>query len=205
MKVCPACFSEFRDDASRCDACQVDLVSEQEGARLKAAAPQPRPDGAPFVPVFRCDDPFDAEAYVAAVREAGIAVFSRDRRRSTVDVLVTPGSRSYWEILAPADKADPARAAIQARKLVLEQEQEEAARAAEEEEAATENHVVVGEAESENVAAQWAERLAAAGISAVLRARDDVELDGPAQAPAMTFVMVPPEQAEQARALLRGS
>lgn len=206
MKVCPSCFSEFRDEATRCDACDATLVSEQEGARLAASRPQPLPDGAPFVAAATADDPFEAEAYVAALREAGLPVFSRDRRRSTVDVLVTVGKGSFWEILVPGDKLAAAREAVERRRRELEASADEAARAAEEEEAATENHVVVGETENESLAAQWAERLAAAGISAVLRAREDVELQPQSQPERpLTFVLVAAEQAEQARTLLRGS
>jgi len=205
MKVCPSCLGEFRDEATQCDACLVALVSEAEAAKLRAELPSPRPGGPGFVTVATSTDPFEAEAFVAALREAGIATFSRDRRRAMVDVLVTPGASSFWEVLAPADKLEPAQAAIHARKLELDAEADAAAKAAEEEEAATEDHVVVGETESEQVAARWAQSLAAAGISAVLRARQDVELDptDPTDPPA-TLLLVPSAQAAKARELLKG-
>jgi hypothetical protein len=206
MKICPSCFSEFRDEAQVCDACQDALVSQEEAARLKASRPAPVPEGAGFVTAATTEDPFEAEAFVAALREAGIPVFSRDRRRALLDVLVTPGSGSFWEILAPADRLPAAQQAIAARRQELEAEAASAARAAEEEEAATEGHVVVGESESESVAAEWAQKLAAAGIPAVLRAREDVELDAAApEEPPVTLVLVPDAQAGQARTLLRGA
>jgi hypothetical protein len=204
MKVCPKCRGEFTDAVTRCDACQVSLVSEEQARAARAPTRIPVPDGAGFVRALNCDDPFDAEAYVSALRDAGIPVFSRDRRRSAVDVLVTSGGGSFWEILVPADQLARAQPLIAARKQELESEQEGAARAAEEEEAATEGHEIVGETESDGVAHQWAERLAAAGISAILRARDDVELDAATTAdPPATLVLVPREQLGRAREVLQ--
>ncbi|MBS2030070.1 MAG: hypothetical protein JST54_19365 [Deltaproteobacteria bacterium] len=205
MKVCPSCLGEFRDEAEQCDACLVPLVSEAEGREIRGSLPSPRPGGPGFVTVATTTDPFEAEAFVAAVREAGIPTFSRARRRAMVDVLVTPGASSFWEVLAPADKLQPAQAAINARKQELDAEADAAAKAAEEEEAATEDHVVVGETESEQVAARWAQALAAAGISAVLRARQDVELDpaDPTDPPA-TLLLVPTAQADKARDVIKG-
>jgi len=202
MKLCPSCFSEFRDEATQCDACLVNLVGEEEGKRLRAAAPQPLPEGATFVPVASSADPFEAEALVAALREANLPAFTRDRRRALMDVLVTSGSSSFWQILAPADRVTEARAAVEARRRELVAEEADAARAAEEEEAATENYEVVGESESEAAAGKWAELLASQGINAVLRTRDDVEVDGPAQGSTMTLVLVPREHLQRARAVI---
>lgn len=204
MKICPQCQGEFTDAAALCDACQVGLVSAQQAAASRPAGKAPIPGGPGFALALSCDDPFDAEAYVSALRDAGLPVFSRDRRRSAVDLLVTPGGASFWEILVPSDQLGRAQAVIDARRGELEAEQEGNARAAEEEEAETEGHEIVGETESDGVAHQWAERLAAAGISAILRARDDVELDASAPPePPATLVLVPREQLVRAREVLQ--
>jgi len=203
MKTCPSCFSEFRDEAERCDACLVALVSEAEGARLRAAQPSPSGPNTSFAVATRSQDPFEAEALVAAIRALGVPVFSRSR--AAVDVLVTSSMGPFWDILVPTDSVEQAREAIAKRRVELEAESADAERAAEAEALATENHVVVGESESETVAGQWAEQLAAAGIAAMLRTREDVELDSPGdEGPTVTLVMVPNDRAAEARALIQG-
>ncbi len=204
MKICPNCLSEYRDEIGSCAECQIELLPESDPRISRAREAERLSATLRFVPAAVAEDPFDAEAYVAAVDEAGIPVLSRSRRSNAVDMLVTPGARSFWEIVVPEDKLEKARTAIAQRQRELAEEESAAARAAEEEEAATEGFEVVAESEDEALASRWVEQLKQAGITAQMRVLSDVEADSVDQRdPERTLVLVPTEQVAKARDLLR--
>jgi predicted amidophosphoribosyltransferase len=204
LKICPNCLSEYRDEIGSCAECQIELLPESDPRISRAREAERLSATLRFVPAAVAEDPFDAEAYVAAVDEAGIPVLSRSRRSNAVDMLVTPGARSFWEIVVPEDKLEKARTAIAQRQRELAEEESAAARAAEEEEAATEGFEVVAESEDEALASRWVEQLKQAGITAQMRVLSDVEADSVDQRdPERTLVLVPTEQVAKARDLLR--
>ena len=203
MHVCPQCESEFRDDVSQCDDCHVALLDEAAFRAQRAGEGVAPLAKGTFVTVITADDPFDAEAFVAALHDLKIPTISRARRKGTVDVLVTPGAAAFYEIAVAPERAAEARAAIANRKSELESEAAAAAQAAEEEEAATENHEVVAEAGNEADARRWAERLALAGIAVIVREETTVEAESTDAAEAPRFVvLVPREHTGKAKSTL---
>lgn len=203
MKLCPTCQSEYEDSTATCAEDGATLV-DAEALRARQQKAEKLAATTRFVQVTVAEDPFDAEAYAAAIDAAGIPVLSRTRRAGTMDVLVTPGTHQFWEILVPEERVAQAQTAIAARKRELQEEEEGAAKAAEDEEAATEGHEVVGEFEDESAATRWVEQLSGAGVTASLRNHTDVEADSTdARDADRVQVLVPREHVEKARGLLR--
>ena len=194
MKVCPDCNEEYEDRVETCEDCKVPLVDQDLARAKKVQEARKMSETLRFVPAAIAEDPFDAEAYVAAVEAKEIPVLSRPRRQSAVDKLVTSGNHVFWEIVVPENRLQEARDAIEVRKAELASSEDDASKAAEEEEAASEGYEVVAESPDEEAAKGWAGQLGEAGIPTILRPHSEVELD-PAEAvgPDRTLVMVPQE------------
>jgi hypothetical protein len=74
-------------------------------------------------------DPFEADAFTAAIHEAGIPVTARMAHGGTVDSITAAGR--YWEVLVPADQVQKAAEVMARRREELAAAEPEAAEAAE--------------------------------------------------------------------------
>ncbi len=138
MKYCPSCVAEYRDEIVTCADCGVPLISEAELASRPGLRRLEHDQTTAFARVATADDPFEADAFTAAVDAAGIQVLSRMRRNSAVDAITTGVSHPWWEILVPEKDLERARQVIDQRRAELEAAEPEAEAAAEEEERQTE-------------------------------------------------------------------
>ncbi len=205
MKICPTCQSEYEDTSTACADDQTPLVDAAAWRAERQKAAERMAETTRFVQAAEAEDPFEAEAFTAAVDEANIPVLCRARKTGTVDVLMAAGSHAYWEILVPEDRLADAQQAIEARRAELDSEDGGAAPAAEDEEAAPEGHVVLTSFEDEEEAIQCVDRLTGSGISALLRGQTDVEadtVDGHDRPSEKVQVLVPSEFEAQAREVL---
>ena len=205
MKICPTCQSEYEDTATACADDKTPLVDATTWRAERQKAAERMAETTRFVQAAEAEDPFEAEAFTAAVDEADIPVLCRARKTGTVDVLMAAGSHAYWEILVPEDRLAAAQKAIDARRAELDTGDSGAAQAAEDEEAATEGHVVLAAFEDEEDAIQCVDRLTGSGIAALLRGQTDVEadtVDGHDRPAEKVQVLVPSGLEAQAREVL---
>ncbi|MGC4117081.1 MAG: hypothetical protein QM765_21470 [Myxococcales bacterium] len=82
------------------------------------------------------NDPFEADAFTAAIHEAGIPVLARMRHGGTVDSITATGN--FWDVLVPADQVQKAAEVMAKRREELAAAEPEAAEAAEAEAAESE-------------------------------------------------------------------
>jgi len=136
MRYCPKCLEEYQDDVKGCADCGGEgLLSEEEiSSRPEFRRVREDEDTTDFVSVGTAEDPFEADAFTAAIGEAGIPVLAALRRSSAVDALTMGVQQPWWEILAPAESQAKAEEIVEARRKELATLEAEAARAAEEEE-----------------------------------------------------------------------
>ena len=140
MKYCPECLSEYTDTTANCSECEggVKLVS---AAELEGRPGFRRPedeDTTSFVAVAEAEDPYEADAFSAAVEEAQIPVFVQLRRSSAADSLTSAVNHPYWQILVPEAQREKAAAIIELRRRELVESEVDAGKAAEDEELAGE-------------------------------------------------------------------
>lgn len=139
MRYCPSCLEEYEEGSEACVECGDALVAEESlAARPEFQRLREEDDPRTFVVVGPAEDPFEADAFTAAVSEAGIPVLARMRHGSSVDALTESVSRSWWEIRVPAEQRDAAAAIVARRREELAASELDAGRAAEEEELETE-------------------------------------------------------------------
>ncbi|HCF58950.1 MAG TPA: hypothetical protein DFS52_13285 [Myxococcales bacterium] len=86
-----------------------------------------------FVVAGAAEDLFEADAFTAAIGEAGIAVLANMKRSSPVDALTSSVQRPWWEILVPQEALEKATEIIGTRRSELKASEEDAEKAAEEE------------------------------------------------------------------------
>ncbi|MGI5863989.1 MAG: hypothetical protein ACOX6T_18310 [Myxococcales bacterium] len=135
MKYCPGCLEEFEDSAQACADCGGKLlVNEEEIEKLPGLRRvREDEDTTHFVAAGSAEDPFEADAFTAAIGEAGIPVLATMKRSSPVDALTSSIQRPWWEILVPQEALEKATEIIGARRSELKASEEEAIKAAEEE------------------------------------------------------------------------
>jgi len=134
VRYCPSCLEEYEDRVDACAECDVALVTEEELAgRPEFRRLRDDDDPRTFVVAGCAENPFDADALIAAVGEAGIPVLARVRNVSAADRLVDPVRGSWWDLLVPADQHLKAAEAIARRREELAALEADASMAAEEE------------------------------------------------------------------------
>jgi hypothetical protein len=139
MRYRTSCLEEYEDSVETCEECNQAVVTEEElSKRPEFRRLRDDDDPSTLVVVSPAEDPFEADAFVAAVDEAGIPVLARMRHGSSVDALTESINRSWWEILVPAEQQEKAAQAIAQRREELRSMAEDSEKAAEEEELETE-------------------------------------------------------------------
>jgi len=134
MLYCPGCLEEYEDSAKTCSECKAELLTEEAlSKRPEFRRLREDEDVRNFVVIGPAEDPFEADAFTAAISEAGIPVFAHMRRTSAVDALTESVQRSWWEILVPADQREKAVEVMARRHAEIEESESDAERAAEEE------------------------------------------------------------------------
>jgi hypothetical protein len=103
MRYCPSCLEEYEDSAKTCSECGAEVVTEEELASRPGFRRLGEEDPRDFVVVGPAEDPFEADAFAAALEEAQIPVLARMRRGGTMDSLTEAAQGRWWEILVPAD------------------------------------------------------------------------------------------------------
>jgi hypothetical protein len=134
MRYCPTCLEEYEDSTGTCDDCKQGLVTEEELAKRPGFHRVGEEDPRDFVVIGPAEDPFEADAFTAAIDDAGIAVMARMRHAGSVDSITESVSHSWWDILVPADQREKAAEVMAKRKEELAASSDDAERAAEEEE-----------------------------------------------------------------------
>jgi hypothetical protein len=142
MRYCPSCLEEYEDSVKTCAECDKATVTEAELAE-RPEFKRIREDDDPrsFVVIGPAEDPFEADAFTAAISDAGIPVLARMRHGGSVDKLTESTSQSWWEILV-ADEDRQKAAEVMARR------KEELAASEQDAEAAAEAEELEGEKES---------------------------------------------------------
>ncbi len=139
MRYCPKCLEEYRDGVERCAECAELLIAEKDlASRPEFRRLPPDEDPTDFAVVGPAEDPFEADAFVSAIDEAGIPVLARMRPSSPVDALASAQRRPWWEILVPRGSRDRAAQVIDERRREMQEAEPDAALAAEEEALQTE-------------------------------------------------------------------
>ncbi len=140
MRYCPSCLEEYEDGTERCAECEGEtLVSEEElSRRPEFRRVHPDEDTTAFAVAGTAEDPFDADAFVAAIGDAGIPVLVRMRRGSSVEALTVSVPRPWWDILVPEAQRERAAQLIAETRAEVAAGSAEAEMAAEQEELATE-------------------------------------------------------------------
>jgi len=139
MKYCPTCLEEYEDSAKTCSECEEELVTEEAlSKRPEFRRVRGDEDTTDFVVVGPAEDPYEADAFTAAIDEAGIPVVARMRHGSSVDALTESSQHAWWEILVPSDRREKAAEIMRTRLAEILAEEPEAEKAAEEEELETE-------------------------------------------------------------------
>lgn len=135
MRYCPSCLEEYQDSAQACADCGGKLlVTEEEIEKLPGLRRvREDEDTTRFVVAGAAEDLFEADAFTAAIGEAGIAVLANMKRSSPVDALTSSVQRSWWEILVPQEALEKATEIIGTRRSELKASEEDAEKAAEEE------------------------------------------------------------------------
>ena len=134
MRYCPTCLEEYEDGVAACAECKDALVTEEELAQRPGFRRVGEEDPRDFVTVGAAEDPFEADAFTAAIDEVGIPVMARMRHAGSVDSITESTNRSWWEILVPTDQRAKAAEVMAKRKEELDASAEDAGKAAEEEE-----------------------------------------------------------------------
>ncbi len=140
MRYCPVCLEEYEESASACADCGGQLlVDEAELAkRPEFRRVREDEDTTDFEVVAEAEDPFEADAFTAAVGDAGIAVLATMKRDSPMDALTSVAQRPWWEIRVPSEHCAKATEIVAARREELKAAEAEAEQAAEEEAGAAE-------------------------------------------------------------------
>ncbi len=133
MRYCPSCLEEYEDSAKTCSECGAEVVTEEELASRPGFRRLGEEDPRDFVVVGPAEDPFEADAFAAALEEAQIPVLARMRRGGTMDSLTEAAQGRWWEILVPADLKQKAAELMARRHEELVAAESEAGEAAEEE------------------------------------------------------------------------
>ena len=131
MRYCPTCLEEYEDGVKQCSECKVDVVAEEALAGLPGFRRVGEEDPRDFVVVGPAEDPFEADAFAAAIAEAGIPVMARPKHGGTMDSLTESAQGHWWEVLVPADQKDKASEAMAKRREELVASESEAGEAAE--------------------------------------------------------------------------
>ena len=135
MRYCPSCLEEYEDSVKTCPDCDKAVVteaalSERPGFKRVREDDDPRS----FVVIGPAEDPFEADAFTAAISDAGIPVMARMRHGGSVDALTESTRGSWWEILVADEDREKATAVMAKRReelLASEKDAEEAAEAEE--------------------------------------------------------------------------
>lgn len=134
MKYCANCGSEYQSEVAECSDCggKEMLTAAQMKERGKLLPGEV--DTRRFVRAGTVDDPLSAEQISRTLDEAGIPVFARARRASSVDTLTEGSTLPWWEILVPEEMVERAEKMIRENLAAIEANSADAQRAAEEEE-----------------------------------------------------------------------
>ncbi|MBI5549382.1 MAG: DUF2007 domain-containing protein [Deltaproteobacteria bacterium] len=135
MRYCPSCLEEYEDANQTCAECKESLVAEEELAKRPEFHRVREEDPRDFAVAGPAEDPFEADAFTAALDEAGIPVMARMRRTGAVDAITDPVAHAWWEVLVPVDQVQKAIEIIARRKEELKAAEADSEKAAEEEEA----------------------------------------------------------------------
>lgn len=106
MPYCPMCRIEYRDDATKCSDCDVELVAE--------LPPEPEDTWSKeeLVPVFTASDNAEADLVAGILESAGIRVWVRSEGMRRLLTLI-PSAVDTATILVFASHAEEARTAIE--------------------------------------------------------------------------------------------
>jgi hypothetical protein len=127
-------LEEYEDSAQVCSDCNKPLVSlEQIEKSPGFHRVREDEDTTNFVIAADAEDPFEADAFTAAVGEAGIPVLATTRQSSAVDALTSGVQRSWWEIRVPQELREKAAGIIATRRAEMKAAEADAEQAAEEE------------------------------------------------------------------------
>jgi hypothetical protein len=124
------------DSVSTCADCpgDVPLISAAQMHERGLLLPDEE-DVTTFVAVGEAEDPLTAQELAQVLQNASIPVLLRQRQGGLVDKITDGTSGAWFELRAPAERADAARKIVSDTKASLASTEEDAARAAEEEEA----------------------------------------------------------------------
>lgn len=135
MRYCANCGSEYQDGVKECSDCGPAgemLTAAEMKARGKLLPGEV--DTRRFVRAGTVDDPMSADQVSRALDEAGIPVFARARRASSVDALTEGSTLPWWELLVPEEFVARAERLIAEQVQSIEANAPEAKRQAELEE-----------------------------------------------------------------------
>lgn len=135
MRYCAKCGSEYQDGVKECSDCGpgTEMLTAAEMKSRGKLLPG-EVDTRRFARAGTVDDPMSADQVSRALDEAGIPVFARARRASSVDTLTSGSTLPWWEILVPEEMVARAEVLISEQLASIEHNAPEAKRQAELEE-----------------------------------------------------------------------
>lgn len=134
MRYCATCGTEYQDAVNECSDCGPGEMLSAAQMKERGKLLPGEVDTRRFVRAGTVEDPLTAEQVSRTLDEAGIAVFARARRASSVDTLTEGSTLPWWEILVPEELVGKAELLIRDAVAAIEANAPEAQRAAEEEE-----------------------------------------------------------------------
>ena len=135
MRYCPTCLEEYEESTQSCGDCGGQLLVTEEEIEKRPGLRRVREDEdtTDFVVVAQANDLYEADAFTAAIGEAGIPVLATMRRDSAADALTTVMRRPWWLISVPQEQQEKATEIVAARREELKASEADAEKAAEEE------------------------------------------------------------------------
>ena len=105
MKYCPGCEGEFKDSATMCAECNLDLIGEQQWMELQAK--RRRDADEVFVRAAIAGDRFEADVMKDALEKEGIPVLVRSFQDTSFDGIYVP-QKGFAVIEVPEENRDDA-------------------------------------------------------------------------------------------------
>jgi hypothetical protein len=111
MKYCPECGAEFFDDIKRCSECELDLVSEQDWAKIRADRSMENQEY--FRKVKTVENQFEADILKDALDKEGIPVLVRSFQDTSFNGIFIP-QKGWGIILVPDEYLEKTKEVINA-------------------------------------------------------------------------------------------